>query len=149
MLRGSVVFRRSAVRPNLLVDGIPTPRRETVAEPSALAGIARTHRLVIGHFTVGSLLTAGCTAIAIQVREPRARVLSLYRFWQAQPENERSSWGPWGTEVLSKSDLPLRDFLRSPSVWPAIENAIAFQALAHRSSQHPRVQAPDHLPALY
>jgi len=117
------------------IDGIPAQQRNAIATHSDLAEIAKGHRLVLGHFTANSLLLAGCASIAMQVREPRARVLSLYRFWQSQPEHVRSDWGPWGTEVVSRADLPLREFLTAPGVWPAVDNAMAYQALDYRTSR--------------
>src|ERR1700733_11194164 len=59
------------------VEGIRSPNREAIAMPKDLRAIAESHRVVIGHYCAASLLEAGCTELAIQVREPRARLLSL------------------------------------------------------------------------
>src|SRR5271155_862868 len=120
-----------------MVDAIPMPNRDTTASLSDLTEIVKSNRLVIGHYSAGSLRAAGCTHLAMQVREPRARLLSLYRFWQQQSASVRASWGLWGHDVVSKSDLPLRDFLASPSVRPAVDNLFSRFALA-RTPQRQR-----------
>ncbi len=111
------------------VDHIPPTNRETIVEGSdQLRGIVRRHQVLIGHFHLATILAAGCTGVAFQVREPRARILSLYRYWQAQPQSVRDSWGGWG-HVVTSSDLPLAEFLRRQDVVPAVRNAIATQVL--------------------
>jgi len=137
--RGPLYFDEAQFGTAAWVAGMPGPRRQRIASPAELVGIVGSHDLVMGHFTVTSLLAAGCNSIAMQVREPRARILSLYRYWQSQPELERSSWGPWGTEVMATADLALGPFLISPGVWPAVDNGISLQALAPRKRRLPGV----------
>jgi hypothetical protein len=114
------------------MEGVPSPNRETIATVADLRDIAHSHRVVIGHYSALSLLEAGCSDLALQVREPRARLLSLYRYWQSQPDSVRTSWGIWGQELVGKADLPLREFLTSPCVWPAVDNLLVRQTLAYR-----------------
>jgi hypothetical protein len=116
------------------VNAVPPPNRNTVATTMELADVVRSHRLVMGHYGAPSLFAAGCESIAVQVREPRARLLSLYRFWGAQSDRERVSWGDWGTELISKADLPLDKFLACREVWPATENPLFRLTLGRRSS---------------
>ena len=81
----------------------------------------------MGHIAAHMLVSAGCDSLAVQVREPRARILSLYSFWRAQEEDERSRWGLWGSELIGQADRPLRAFLATPSIWPAVANAMTRQ----------------------
>jgi hypothetical protein len=113
-----------------LAGRVPGARQREIAGPGDLGDVVRGHRLVIGHYAAASLLDAGCTGLAVQVREPRSRVLSLYRFWQENPAEERAGWGPWGSDLVALADRPLGEFLRSGAVWPAVDNAIRRQLLA-------------------
>jgi hypothetical protein len=115
-----------------LVTAVPSPNRETIASQTDLTAIAQTHRLIVGHHSAPSLLAAGCGSIAIQVREPRSRLLSLYRYWQSQPEPVLASWGRWGSHLVGRAVLPLKDFLTSPGTWPAVNNLLVRQALGFR-----------------
>ena len=96
-----------------LAGRVPGARQREIAGPGDLGDVVRGHRLVIGHYAAASLLDAGCTGLAVQVREPRSRVLSLYRFWQENPAEERAGWGPWGSDLVALADRPLGEFLRS------------------------------------
>ena len=116
---------------------IPEPNRSTIVGPAALAQVVQSHRLVIGHYSAPSLTAAGCDVLAVQVREPRSRVLSLYRFWQALSPGERAGWGGWGSDLVTKADRPLAEFLRSPEVWPAVDNALSRQLLSGRMASGP------------
>jgi hypothetical protein len=110
-----------------LVAALPADRQELVASPADLARLASSCRVVFGHYSASSLMAAGCGSLAIQVREPRTRVLSLYRFWRSQDPAERDSWGVWGRDLVSCADLPLGQFLAGQTVWPAVDNHIARQ----------------------
>ena len=129
---GPLYFDHTHFGATAVAEAVPTPNRETIATLSDLAEITKTHRLIIGHYAGSSLLAAGCHSVALQVREPRSRLLSLYRFWQAQSESVRASWGPWGRDVVAKSDLPLKEFLAFRGAWPVLDNAIARQMLGHQ-----------------
>lgn len=121
---GPLYFDRAHFGTARLVDGVPRPNADKVASVAELAVVVETHRAVVGHYSAPTLLEAGCTALAVQLREPRSRILSLYRFWEGQSDEERSSWGLWGQELVALADLPLREFLRSAAVWPATDNAM-------------------------
>lgn len=107
----------------------PSPNRETIASARDLQSVVTGHRLVIGHYGGLQLVNAGCDMLAVQVREPRSRLLSLYRYWQSRPESELASWGRWGSDVVAKASLPFGDFLYDPNAWPATDNAVARQTL--------------------
>ena len=111
------------------IDDITSNIRQTiVTDQLQLADVARHHRLVIGHFSLGNMIAAGCTDVAFQVREPRARLLSLYRFWQSQSASVYERWGAWGAAIACAS-LPLGAFLRQSAPGPAVDNAMARQLL--------------------
>lgn len=107
-----------------LIAGLPEDKLGELARPEDLRRLAAQHRLVMGHVSVRSLMDAGCRAVAIQVREPRARLLSLYRYWQGEPEEVSRAWGMWGSSVVATAKLPLAGFLSAPAAWPAVDNAL-------------------------
>ncbi|HWG74101.1 MAG TPA: hypothetical protein VG184_08605 [Acidimicrobiales bacterium] len=121
-----------------LGQAVPEPNKATIVESGRLAEVVGAHRLVIGHYAAPSLMAAGCAALAVQVREPRSRVLSLYRYWQTEPAHERPRWGAWGSDLVARADRPLGEFLRSPAVWPAVSNAISRQLLVDRTTSTAR-----------
>ncbi len=84
----------------------------------------------MGHHTPESLLDGGFGGLGTQVREPRARLLSLYRYWQTLPDAIIDSWGVWGTTALRAAALPLERFLSSAPAWVATDNAVARQLLS-------------------
>ncbi|MFZ0667400.1 MAG: hypothetical protein WAM97_16720 [Acidimicrobiales bacterium] len=112
--------------------GIPEPNSDLIANPDQLAAAVSASRLVVGHYSADSLLSAGCAGLAVQVREPRSRILSLYRFWEGQSAEERAGWGMWGSLLVDRAQLPLAQFLACPDVWPAIDNGISRQLLGVR-----------------
>jgi hypothetical protein len=132
-----------------LLQGVPSPNRETIAKPEDLRAIVESHRVVIGHYGALSLMEGGCTDLGIQVREPKARLLSLYRYWQAQPDSVRLSWGLWGQDLVAKADLPLKGFLTSPSVGPAVDNLLVRQALGYRQKDRTVVRNRRNFGGLY
>lgn len=111
------------------VDGLPGTTRRQFASADALRHICQENRLVIGHYSADILVESGCDQIATQLREPRARLLSLYRFWQSLPEEVIDGWGRWGDQALRASQLPLEEFLKAPGAQPGTDNAIARQLL--------------------
>lgn len=107
-----------------LVRGLPDDKLGELARAEDLRVLAAGHRLLMGHVSVHSLLDAGCRAVAVQVREPRSRLLSLYRYWQAEPEEVSRAWGLWGSSVVTAAKRPLGEFLAAPGEWPAVDNAL-------------------------
>ncbi len=127
--------RRQFPSPGLL-DGASDEILSGITDEDGYRRVVGTHRVVMGHVSTATLLAAGCTDLAIQVREPRSRLLSLYRYWQAQTDRHRRAWGTWGTEVVAAAELPLPAFLDSARTWPAIDGAVARQALAAVASPY-------------
>ena len=124
---GPVYFDRQHFGTNRLADGVPKQTRHVIGSLEDVRRIIETHRLAMGHIAAHTLVSAGCDSLALQVREPRARILSLYRFWRAQDEGERSRWGLWGSDLIGQASKQLGAFLATPSIWPAVDNAIARQ----------------------
>ena len=111
------------------VEGLPDTTRRQFASADALRHICQENRLVIGHYSADILFESGCDHIATQLREPRARLLSLYRFWQSLPADVIEGWGRWGDRALRASHLPLEEFLKAPGASPGTDNAMVRQLL--------------------
>ena len=119
-----------------LLEGLPPHHAEEVGTVPDLSQIVKSHRAIIGHYAGSTLLAAGCTALAVQVREPRSRLLSLYRYWEGQTPEENREWGVWGSKVVEEARGPLKEFLQSKQVWPATDNAVSRQ-VASKGSPFP------------
>jgi hypothetical protein len=89
--------------------------------------------MVMGHYAVDFLIHGGCPQIAVQLREPRARLLSLYRCWQGLAPETIAGWGSRAGSALRSVQLPLPGFLRSLGAWPAADNAVARHLLGHHT----------------
>jgi hypothetical protein len=113
---------------------IPADRASWVVSPDQLAEIVAHHRIVMGHYAASSLVDAGCTELAVQLREPRARLLSKYRFWQSRSDAERAADGLWGQEFVATADRPLDEFLSNRATWTATRNRITSKTLLAASS---------------
>jgi hypothetical protein len=124
---GPVYFDRQHFGTNRLADGVPVQTRHVIGSLEDVRHIVDTHRLVMGHISAHMLVSAGCDSLALQVREPRARILSLYSFWRAQEDDERSRWGLWGSQLIGQADQPFQAFLATPSIWPAVANSMTRQ----------------------
>jgi hypothetical protein len=118
---------RSGVNPDAW--SVPSPNRETIASARELRAVVARHRLVMGHYGGPQLVDAGCAALAVQLREPRSRLLSLYRYWQSRSESELASRGRWGSSVVAKAALPFLDFVSQPDGRPATDNVLVRQTL--------------------
>lgn len=120
------------------VRDLPRSKQDTFVTARQLREIGRGRQVLVGHYCVPTLVAAGCAEIAVQMREPRSRLLSLYRYWQSQ-QDIRDEWGPWGSTALRSSDLPLEKFITSPGVWPATNDAMARQLLVRRTPKDARM----------
>ncbi len=81
----------------------------------------RRYRAVSGHFSLTTLLQiTTASAIGTILREPRARVLSLYLFWRTP-----KIFDPWLPYSLEEDALmPLDQFMAEPRLAPAIDNQV-------------------------
>ncbi len=116
---------------------IPASSQGRMTSPDEMAAACGRHQLVMGHYSAANLNASGCRALATLVREPRSRILSLYRYLQSMSVEERHSWGSWGSEVLAISDSPIDVFLSSEQAWPITHNAMARQLLLQRNPDPP------------
>ncbi len=79
------------------------------------------HRAVSGHFALATLLEiTDSSSIATVLREPRARLLSLYTYWRIPGISD--FWAPSQTNRHARR--PLAEFLAEPVLAPAIDNQI-------------------------
>jgi hypothetical protein len=77
---------------------------------------------VSGHFSLSTLLQiTNASAIATVLREPRARLLSLYAFWRYS-SGLRAAWS--GYPPLDHVLRPLSEFLGEPRVAQATDNLV-------------------------
>lgn len=108
----------------------PEQRRRLVADDAEVAALAG-YSIVSGHFHLPTLTAvAPPSAIATVLREPRARLLSLYAYWRALTFEE---WRPY--DVHKSAHRPLAEFLADPAIAPAIDNKACRLVLG----SHPRV----------
>lgn len=81
--------------------------------------------VVRGHFDIRSLRAGRCDDdVAVLLREPRARLLSLYTYWRSWTEAEHASWGNYDASRHA-TRLTWVEFLRDPSIAPQIDNVAA------------------------
>ncbi|HKG40060.1 MAG TPA: hypothetical protein VKB25_13815 [Conexibacter sp.] len=76
--------------------------------------------IVCGHFVLPSLLRiARPEAIATIVREPRARLLSLYAYWAIEDFSAAAPYAAW-----QHASRPLCEFLSEVTIAPVIDNQL-------------------------
>ena len=96
-------------------------RREIVLTGDEALSLGR-YPAVAGHFSLPTLLqVADAGSIATVVREPRARLLSLYAYWRVPGIGER--WDPYRADLQALG--PLERFLSEPLLAPMIDNQVA------------------------
>lgn len=125
---GPVYFHRPATSRQSWTDW--GGRSGTVGD---IARVFGTHPVVVGHYPSGVLVEAGATDLFVTVREPRARLLSLFRFWQALPR-ERFSASPQLSRAL---DRGFDAFVSSQSNRAAVYGAVAAHALTDKATWRP------------
>ncbi|HXA54732.1 MAG TPA: hypothetical protein VNV37_07640 [Solirubrobacteraceae bacterium] len=95
--------------------------RSQIATNAEEIGALKGYDAVSGHFSLPTLLQiTDARSIATVLREPRARLLSLYLYWR-HPDFE-SLWTPY--EANLQAFRPLWEFLSEPSVAPVTDNQI-------------------------
>lgn len=91
------------------------------------------HALVCGHFTLSTLLRITAPErVATVVREPRARLLSLYAYWAIEELPEIEPYAP-----QRHAERPLGEFLEEREVASAIDNQLCRMVL-HGDPRIPR-----------
>lgn len=118
-------------------DELERERRETVlVEKRELDALARAG-VVSGHFSLPTLLkVAPPEAIATVLREPRARLLSVYACWRLSPE-ANEMWHPY--RATAHASRPLDQFLSEPLLAPSLDNVMCRMLL----QGDPRIPALD------
>jgi hypothetical protein len=98
----------------------PEARSQVAACPREVQALAR-YRAVSGHFSLTTLLRiADASSICTVLREPRARLLSLYMYWRTPGTSD--FWAPY--PAADHAQRPLWEFLSEPLLAPAIDNQI-------------------------
>lgn len=110
----------------------PEVRSQIAANPGEVRSLGR-YRAVSGHFSLTTLLQiADASAICTVLREPRARLLSLYMYWRT----------PGIGDVLSPYRAhehalrPLSEFLTEPRLAPVVDNQVC-RMLLHGDARLP------------
>lgn len=98
----------------------PETRSRIVTNPEEVRSLGR-YRVVSGHFSLPTLLQiADASSITTVLREPRARLLSLYMFWRTSAVGELMA--PYNADAHAQR--PLWEFLSEPLLAPAIDNQV-------------------------
>ncbi len=107
----------------------PDPRRTFPPHvltplPPFLLDRVRRYALVWGHYDLPSIRCLGQDRFVFtMLREPKARILSLYRYWRATAAQD-VGWAGMNQPVLAAQRLSLADFLDSddPAITDHIDN---------------------------
>jgi hypothetical protein len=98
----------------------PEARSRVAANPSEVQALSR-YRAISGHFSLPTLLQiADASSIATILREPRARLLSLYMYWRTPGMGK--VWGPYRAHEHARR--PLSEFLSEPRLAPVLDNQV-------------------------
>jgi hypothetical protein len=80
-----------------------------------------SYRAVCGHFSLATLLQiTAASSISTVLREPRARLLSLYMYWRVPGIGD--PWGPY--RANDHAQRPLWEFLSEPRLAPVLDNQV-------------------------
>jgi hypothetical protein len=110
----------------------PEARSQIAVSPTEVRSLAR-YRAVTGHFALPTLLRiTDASSICTIVREPRARLLSLYTYWRT-PELG-APWVPYDAPQYAMQSLSR--FLSEPRLAPAVDNQIC-RMLLHGDARFP------------
>jgi hypothetical protein len=110
----------------------PETRSRIVTSPEEVRSLGR-YRAISGHFSLPTLLqVADAPSIATVLREPRARLLSLYMFWRTPAVGELMA--PYDADAHAQR--PLWEFLSESLLAPSIDNQVC-RLLLHGDSRLP------------
>lgn len=105
----------------------PEARAQLALDCDEIRSLAN-YQVVAGHFSLDTLLqTAPASSIFTVLREPRARLLSLYLYWRAPGIGD--FWEPYRAPVHARR--PLAEFLSEPILAPVIDNQICRMILSN------------------
>jgi hypothetical protein len=95
-------------------------RRQVAANPREVQSLGG-YRAVSGHFSLATLLQiADASSISTVLREPRARLLSLYMYWRTPDIGD--FWAPYS--ATEHALRPLSAFLSESCLAPAVDNQV-------------------------
>ncbi len=98
----------------------PETRSRIVTSPEEVRSLG-LYQAVSGHFSLPTLLQiADASSIATVLRDPRARLLSLYMFWRTPAVGELMA--PYDADAHAQR--PLWEFLSEPLLAPSIDNQV-------------------------
>ena len=101
-------------------DEVDPVNAASVWDPSR--GDLDTHDVVVGHFSLASLLTGfESFEVAMLLREPRARLLSHYSFWRGWDPPIHDGWAPYAASRRAV-ELEWAEFLSDPSIAAQTDN---------------------------
>jgi hypothetical protein len=98
----------------------PELRAALAVDPHEVGSLAQ-YRAISGHFSLATLLqVTDASSICTVLREPRARVLSLYMYWRTPGIGEE--WEPYRAHEHARR--PLAEFVKEPLLAPVIDNQV-------------------------
>lgn len=98
----------------------PEARAQIAANPRDVQSLRR-YRAISGHFSLTTLLEiTDASSVSTVLREPRARLLSLYMYWRTPDIGD--FWAPYN--VTEYAHRPLSVFLSEPRLAPAVDNQV-------------------------
>ena len=110
----------------------PEARSQIAVNRREVQSLGR-YRAVSGHFSLATLLqVAPASSITTILREPRARLLSLYMYWRTPDLGD--FWAPY--RVTEHALRPLSVFLSEPRLAPVVDNQVC-RMLLHGDSRLP------------
>jgi hypothetical protein len=110
----------------------PEARAQVAANPCEVRSLGR-YRAVSGHFSLATLLEiADASSISTVLREPRARLLSLYIYWRTLGIHH--GFSPYSANEYAQR--PLWEFLAEPILAPVIDNQVC-RILLHGDPRFP------------
>jgi hypothetical protein len=100
---------------------LQAPTRDLIAADDEEVQSMRHYPAISGHFALPTLLQiTAASAVGTVLREPRARVVSLYVYWRTP-----DVFDPWLPYSLTEYALtPLDQFLAEPRVAAAVDNQV-------------------------
>ncbi|MEM8618735.1 MAG: hypothetical protein AAGF73_03345 [Actinomycetota bacterium] len=106
---------------------LPSSTRQTIeSDPTRLADAD----VVLGHYSLASLRHGRSdNDIVCVLREPRARLLSLYAFWRSWTAEQHAAWGPYDASRRAVTEQ-LSGFLQHPALSAQVDNVAARFLLA-------------------
>lgn len=95
------------------------------ANLNQLRPLYQSNSIIIGHFSAQCLRKAGAEIVVATVREPRSRLISLYRYWQSLDRiGDLQRQGLRGLQISSSLHSGFESFLTNFNVFQDTDNQI-------------------------